>query len=58
MNPYKLNSISGHCYRKAICEGLGINSKDIYKTIENIKQDGTIITKKGEKFKVELKKIY
>ena len=51
MNPYKLNSVSGHHYRKAICEGLGINSRDIYKTIKNIKQDGTIITKKVKNLK-------
>jgi len=54
MNSYKLNSKAGHYYRKAICEGLNIPHREIYKTVMDISRDGIIITKDDRQFKVKL----
>jgi len=54
MNSYKLNGIVGHVARMAICKGLNIHHTDIYKTVKDIKADGTIYTKDGKKFKLKL----
>jgi len=54
MNSYKLNGRAGGWYRKAICEGLNIPHKEIYKTLMDISRDGIITTKDGRQFKVKL----
>jgi len=57
MNAYKLNGRAGHYYRKMICESIGIDFTEIYKTVKDIDKDGTIILHDGRKFKPELKEI-
>jgi len=57
MNSYKLNGRAGHQYRSMICKHLGIKYTEIYKTIKEIEDDGTIILHDGRKFKPELKEI-
>jgi len=57
MNAYKLNGHAGHYYRMMICKHLGINFTRIYKTVKDIKQDGTITLHDGRKFKPELKEV-
>jgi len=57
VNAYKLNGRAGHYYRKMICESIGIDFTEIYKTVKDIDKDGTIILHDGRKFKPELKEI-
>ena len=54
MNAYKLNSISGNYFRKAITDSLEIPFTDIYKVVKEIKTDGTIVMHSGRKFKLKL----
>ena len=57
MNAYKLNGISGQCFRKAICDGLDIFPSDIYRVVKSINSNGIIELKSGNKFRLELKRI-
>lgn len=57
MNAWKLNSIAQYLFRKAIADSLGINFSNVYKTIKEIDQDGTITLRDGSKYKLELKKL-
>jgi hypothetical protein len=57
MTRYRLNGIAGHCFRKAICEGLKISSTEVHRTIKNISIGGIITTKEGKKYKLELKEV-
>lgn len=57
MNSWKLNGIAGHLTRSAICEKLGINFTQIYKTVKSINNDRIIETHDGKKYKLELKEI-
>ena len=57
MNSWKLNSLSGHFFRQAICRNLKIHHTEIYKTIKNIDSEGIITTKNNNKFKLKLEKI-
>jgi len=57
MNSYKLNGISGHTCRAAICESLEIRRGDIYKVVKNIDSNGVIETTDGTKFKLKLEKV-
>lgn len=52
MNSWKLNGIAGHITRSAICKGLNIPYKDIYKTIKSIEQDNIIVTKEGKRYEI------
>lgn len=58
MNSYKLNGIAGHHFRYAVCKGLGIQPNEIYKEIKSISNEGTILTKDGRKFKLQIKEIH
>ena len=57
MNSWKLNSTAGHHFRMAICKNLKISHTEIYKKIKNVDSKGTITTKDGKKFIIELKQI-
>ena len=57
MNSYKLNGKAGHYFRKAVCEGLGIDHTEIYKKVKDISSNGTITTKEGKNYKLKLEKI-
>lgn len=57
MNSYKLNGMAGHHYRTMICKHLGIKRTEIYKTVKDIQNDGTIILHDGRKFKPKLELI-
>ena len=54
MNSWKLNGQAGHHYRKAICKGLNIPHREIYKTVKDIYKNGVIITKDGKQFEIKL----
>lgn len=58
MNSYKLNGIAGHLTRQAICKGLQIHHTEIYKVIKDIGRDGTIRTKDGRGFKLNLEQVF
>ena len=57
MNAFKLNGKVGYLARRAIIEGLGIFSSDIYKEVKDITYKGVIITKDGKKYKLKLEEI-
>lgn len=56
MNAYKFNGLIGNITRGVIAKELNIYSTDIYKTIKEVHNDGTIITKDGTKYKLTLTK--
>jgi predicted transcriptional regulator len=57
MNSYRLNGMAGHVTRRAICKSLGIKPSDIYKEVKDMHVDGTVVTKDGKKYQVELREI-
>ena len=57
MNSWKLNGLAGHVCRSAIVKGLEIHHTEIYKEVKNIKSDGTIITRDGKEYILELKEV-
>jgi hypothetical protein len=57
MNSWKLNGIAGHLTRQAISKSLKIHHTEIYKTVKIVHFDGTIETKEGKKYQLELKEI-
>lgn len=57
MNAYKLNGRAGGYYRKAICDGLKIPHRDVYKAVKEIHSNGTIVSNDGRKFQLKLVEI-
>ena len=57
MNAYKLNGKAGRYYKGMICKHLNIKHTEIYKTVKDIKLDGTIILHDGREFKPMLKEV-
>jgi hypothetical protein len=55
MNPWKLNGRAQSLTLRAIVKGLNISFVDIYKTVKEVKSDGTIITKDGKEYELVLK---
>jgi len=56
MNSWKLNSISGHLFRNALCNSLKIEPADIYKVVGEIKNN-MVILKNGDKYQIEFKQV-
>jgi len=57
MNSWKLNANAGTYFKRAICKSLGIDHTDIYWAVKSISDDGTINTRDGKKYKLQLKEL-
>jgi len=57
MNSYKFNGSAQFHLRKCIAKGLQIDIQDVYKTVDNIYNNGIIQTKDGKKYKLELNRV-
>ena len=55
MNSWKLNSLSGHLVRTAICKYFNISHIDIYKKVQEI--NGQTIIVDNKKYKLTLEEI-
>jgi hypothetical protein len=57
MNPYKLNSVAGQYFRKAICDAWRIPFTMIYKEVLDINKEGYIFRKDGKVYKLTLTEV-
>ena len=57
MNAYKLNGRAGHYYRRMICESIGIDFTEIYKTVKDIDKDAKEYRRNLKEGKAELKRM-